>query len=136
MKDLRPIGRLGNRVSVGVVLVVILTAVIIVSGSFFYPKVTANRLDISEGTQGQFEDLRLGLGYTRVGDYVDDKGVARHGNTAGLWLYVRDNAAQNRTLDVYEGQSFTVNKYRVLVDQIVLGSEKGSVSLFIWESKK
>ncbi|MDO8408031.1 MAG: hypothetical protein Q7S95_02225 [bacterium] len=120
---------------------IILALAIIGAGAFFlYSEVSnkttdssAHELDISEGTQGEFGDLRIGLGYTRVADYTDDKGATQHGDTAGLWIYVRNDSTQNRTLDVHEGQSFIVDKYRIFVDNIAVG-QHGSVNLLIWES--
>ena len=144
---------------------IILVLIIVGSGLFLYYKcsnpaplsssdpiplilqgVITDSVHISQSTQGQFEDLLIGLGNNKVGDYIDYNVVKKHGNTARLWISVPNDIAQNRTLDVYMGQSFTVDKYRIFVDQITIGhnillfgktgGQGGSISLLIWEPIK
>jgi len=108
--------------------------------------VITNNISISQGAQGQFGNLRIGLGNNRVDDYTDENGVKKHGNIARLWISVLNDSTQDRTLDVYAGQSFIVDKYYVFVDQITIdhnflpsdktGGQGGSISLLIWENTK
>lgn len=143
----------------------IIVLIIVGNGLFFYYKdgnptplsssdpipsilqgVITNGIHISQGTQGQFENLLIGLGNNKVGNYLDDNGVKKHGNTARLWISTPNDNTQNRTLDVYMGQSFVVDKYLIFVDQITIGhnllvfgktgGQGGSISLLIWEPIK
>jgi hypothetical protein len=89
------------------------------------------QLNICGGCQGMYGDLKIGAGNIRTGEYVVD-GVKETGRVATLWLYVRDRSDQNKTITVYIGQTFTIDKYKVTVEDIKSG--RGSVSLRIREN--
>lgn len=108
--------------------------------------VIADSISINQGTQGQFGDLQIGLGNNKVDDYINDNGSKEHGNTAQLWISIRNNNAQNNSFDVYAGKSFIFDKYHIFVDQVTvnhtilssskIGGQGGTIKLLIWESVK
>lgn len=60
------------------------------------PAPTGDTITIARGTTGQIGRLMIGLGNTRVEDYVDSNGVNRNSLVAGISLYdERDNSTTN-----------------------------------------
>jgi len=75
-------------------------------------------LTIHSNTQGQYgDDLRIGVGNIGMGEY-EINGVKESGVVATLWLYVRDKSEKNKTITVYIGQSFKIDKYVITVTDI------------------
>lgn len=78
-------------------------------------------LDICENCKNEFEDLRINVGNLQEDDYFDVNGEKQHGNVAELALSVRGKSFKDKTIAVYEGQSFTIDKYNVFAEKIILG---------------
>ncbi len=98
--------------------------------------IPADQITIGTGTQGQYgSDLRIGVGYVRREDYLDENKVSHTGRVAGLWLYVKDHSEQNKVMmNVFIGQKFTIAEYAVTVLNIEGGS--GAVTLQFEPTKK
>ncbi|MEK7131360.1 MAG: hypothetical protein AAB797_01310 [Patescibacteria group bacterium] len=95
-------------------------------------KMAGSTLTIRSNTQGQYGgDLRIGAGNIGIHDYEID-GVKKTGLTATLWVSVRDKSAENKTITVYIGQSFEINKYKITVHDI----QGELVTLRIWDVSK
>ena len=80
------------------------------------PNATTYRVQSS--TQLTFEGVRIGVGNIRTGEYTDEKGVLHTVLTAGLWLYFRDDPAQDRQVRVHASQIITVSGYSIKVIEI------------------
>jgi len=52
-----------------------------------------------------------------MGEY-EINGVKESGVVATLWLYVRDKSEENKTITVYIGQSFKIDKFVITVTDI------------------
>jgi len=90
----------------------------LLSGNDYILKSKGTPLVIKDGTQGQYgDDLRIGVGNIRTGEY-EIGGVKEIGIMATLWVSVRDKSGENKTVTVYIGQSFEIDKYVVTVTDI------------------
>ena len=88
-------------------------------------------INIPSNTQGQYGDLRIGVGNIKSGEYEID-GVKETGVTAMLWVSIRDKSEENKTVTVYIGQSFEIDKYKITVHDI----QGELVTLRIWDVSK
>ncbi len=71
--------------------------------------------DLRANTQLTHHSLRIGAAGIGPRDYVDEAGISRHGLTAGLWIFYREDEAQDRRLWAYPGQALTVAGYHIQV---------------------
>lgn len=85
---------------------------------------------IQTGTQGNFGELHVGVGYTIIGPYIDENGVHRYGQYASLEIAIQGAPALFRQPDVHEGQTVEVGRYRILIERIIPG-DRGTVVLRI-----
>ncbi len=81
------------------------------------------RLGIFEGGQATIGDLKIGAGNFGVETYRDPDNVEREGLTCGLWFFVRDQDALNRSQRVYPGALIEIAGYQVHVDYIEEGPD-------------
>ncbi len=84
-----------------------------------------HQLDICERCQKDYGNLRIEVGKVREGDYLDANETKQHGDIAELSMSVRGYSSKNKTMDVYEGQNFTIDKYDILVEKIDIGVKAG-----------
>jgi hypothetical protein len=72
---------------------------------------------IESNTQATLDDVKIG-----AGNFWDDEweegGQKKKGMTAGLWVFVRDDAAKNQTLRVHAGSTFTASKLAITVKAV------------------
>lgn len=87
-----------------------------------------DELFIGSNTQGSYRDLRIGIGNIKSGEYEID-GVKKTGVTATLWISIRDKSEENKTITVYIGQSFEIDRYKITVHDI----HGELVTLRIWD---
>lgn len=92
-------------------------------------------IEIKQGTTANFGELRIGLGNVNKSDYSNDKGERKRGLVAMLWLFVKENPAQEKRFEIYAGQNVKMDKYLVYVQEIRKGL-KDSVILQINEVTK
>jgi hypothetical protein len=92
----------------------------------------AQTYDLRANTQLTHHSLRIGTAGIRPRDYTDDSGATRHGPTAGLWIYYREDPAQDRFVRVHPGQALDVAGYTIEVLDIQVG-EPGVVKLRVTE---
>jgi hypothetical protein len=86
---------------------------------------------IMSSTQGNFGKLGIGAGYMGGGPYLDEQNVRRQGLHASLTLSVDGEPSRFQQLDVHEGQRIEVAGFRILVEQINVGT-RGTVVLRLW----
>jgi hypothetical protein len=70
---------------------------------------------VESNTQITIGDVRIGVGNIHEEEYTPEGGTPRRGLTAGLWIYVRENPAQDRHVRVYPGQAVMVPGYRLVI---------------------
>jgi hypothetical protein len=68
----------------------------------------AQSVYIARNTQATIEDVEIAAGNMREEEFTDEHGREREELTAALWLSVRDDASQNRTVRVHRGQKLSV----------------------------
>ncbi len=68
-------------------------------------------LILVSNTQATLEEVRIGAGNFREGEYQTADGGARKGASAGLWISVRDEPAANRHIRVGKGSTFAAGRY-------------------------
>lgn len=72
------------------------------------------------GTQGNYGDIGIGVGYVGGGPYLDETGVRKNGLHATLDIAVEGAPKVFVQPDVHEGQTVTApGYYRLLVEKIV-----------------
>lgn len=76
---------------------------------------TGETFIVKSNTQLTFESLRIGVAGIKPRDYVDAEGANRHGPTAGLWIFYREDSGQDRALNAYAGQLLVVAGYQIEV---------------------
>ena len=79
------------------------------------PNLEGELISVREGTVSTFGDLRIGGGWIRKSDYVDDNGEKRHGLIAGLAMELR---GEEKDVNGYEGQSLQFGEYVIHVEEI------------------
>lgn len=117
-----------STVIVIILAVLLFAGVILISltNEWGYEKVFLSRIKtatlvICEDCKKDFGDLRIDVKNLKEDDYVDANGEKQRGNVAGLVLSARDGSFKNKVMVVYEGQSFRIDKYDVLVEKIDIG---------------
>lgn len=85
-------------------------------------------IEIRQGTTGNFEGLRIGLSNISETDYITGVGEKRHGLEAVIVLFLKTDPPQEKRFDTHAGDTVSLGKYSVYVQQIKGGS-KGSVKL-------
>jgi hypothetical protein len=70
---------------------------------------------IEETTQIHLNGVAIGVGNIWEEDYTPPGGGSTRGLTAGLFISVKEDPSQNRTLRVHPGQEVTVPGYRLQV---------------------
>lgn len=78
-------------------------------------------LSIAQGTTGSVDELRIGLGFVRKSEYVDEAGAKKRGLVAGLMLLIPGNPPQEKDFDVHAGQRVAVDKYSLYVEEVRKG---------------
>lgn len=69
--------------------------------------------------------MRIGVGNLEADDeFVDANGETRHGNTARLWLFFRDQPGLDQSVPVYEDQMFEMYGHNIRVVSIDLESRQ------------
>jgi hypothetical protein len=76
----------------------------------------ADVIYITQGTQGQIDDVRIGLSATRAENYIDKNGDMQRGMTADIHLFLRDGLTEYKT--VYLGQTFKFGEYSFFIREI------------------
>ncbi len=92
-------------------------------------------IQIQQGNVGTFHELRIGVANIVKADYVDEAGAKKQGLIAVLSLFIEGNPPQEKDFHVHAGQTITINKYSVYVEEI-RGTTKGLVTLRIEEFSK
>ena len=92
-------------------------------------------IQIKQGTVGTFHELRLGVANIVEVEHVDEAGVKKRGLMAALTLFIDGNPPQEKDFKVHAGQTITMNKYSVYVEEIK-GTSKGLVTLRIEDISK
>jgi hypothetical protein len=73
---------------------------------------------IEAGTQMHLDGVALGVGNIWDEEYAPNGDPPRRGLTAGLFISVEGDAAQNRTVRVHPGQDVEVPGYRLHVTSV------------------
>lgn len=92
-------------------------------------------IQIQQGNVGTFHELRIGVANIVKADYVDETGAKKQGLISVLSLFIEGNPPQEKDFQVHAGQTITMNKYSVYVEEI-RGTTKGLVTLRIEEISK
>ena len=92
-------------------------------------------IQIQQGNVGTFHELRIGVANIVKADYVDEASAKNQGLIAVLSLFIEGNPPQEKDFQVHAGQTITMNKYSVYVEEI-RRTNKGMVTLRIEEISK
>ena len=92
-------------------------------------------IQIQQGNVGTFHELRIGVANIVKADYVDESSAKNQGLIAVLSLFIEGNPPQEKDFQVHAGQTITMNKYSVYVEEI-RRTNKGMVTLRIEEISK
>lgn len=92
-------------------------------------------IQIQQGTVGTFHELKIGVTNIIKAEYVDEAGAKKQGLIAVLTLFIDGNPPQEKDFKVRAGQTVTMNKYSVYLEEI-RGTSKGLVTLRIEEVAK
>ncbi len=76
---------------------------------------TSRLVTIVTNTQATIDDVKIGAGNFRESDSVDDAGKKERVTTAGLWISVRGDPSQDRTIRAYGGLTFDAGSLRFSV---------------------
>lgn len=83
------------------------------------PSATGGELvSIPDATQATLDDVKLGVGNIWDEEYKDASGAAKTGLTAGIWIFIRDDAKKNTTMRAYPGMKFSASKLDLEVKSI------------------
>lgn len=85
----------------------------------------AETVTVETGTQITLGDVRIGVGNIWEEEYTPEGGTPRRGLTAGLWISVRNDPAQDRHVRVHPGQSVLVPGYQL----VILAVERRSIRM-------
>lgn len=86
---------------------------------------------IQANTQFTYKDLKIGTGNFWEEEYTNDKSETIKGLTAGLWIYVKDNSQEDRTLRAFPGMKIDVAGYQIFVTSVFEENGKQFVELVI-----
>lgn len=92
-------------------------------------------IQIQQSTVGTFHELKIGVTNIIKDEYVDEAGVKKQGLIAVLTLFIDGNPPQEKDFKVHAGQTITMNKYSIYLEEI-RGTSKGLVTLRIEEVSK
>ena len=92
-------------------------------------------IQIQQSTVGTFHELKIGVTNIIKAEYVDEAGAKKQGLIAVLTLFIDGNPPQEKDFKVHAGQTITMNKYSVYLEEI-RGTSKGLVTLRIEEVSK
>jgi len=92
-------------------------------------------IQIQQSTVGTFQELKIGVTNIIKAEYVDEAGAKKQGLIAVLTLFIDGNPPQEKDFKVHAGQTITMNKYSVYLEEI-RGTSKGLVTLRIEEVSK
>lgn len=92
-------------------------------------------IQIQQGSVGTFHELRLGVANIVEVDHTDQAGAKKRGLMAALTLFIDGNPPQEKDFKVHAGQTITMSKYSVYVEEI-RGTSKGRVTLRIEDTSK
>lgn len=76
-------------------------------------------------------NLEIGVGNFWMAEYVDERGDARRGVTAGLWLVTLDGSLENQHVRVGSGQELIYGRYRIRAIEVDSTDGSSSVRLVI-----
>ena len=76
-------------------------------------------------------NLEIGVGNFWMAEYVDERGDARRGVTAGLWLVTLDGSLENQHVRVGSGQELIYGAYRIRAVEVDSADGASSVRLEI-----
>jgi len=87
-------------------------------------------MQVQQGNVGTFHELQLGVMNIYETEYVDKAGAKKQGLKAELSLFLDGTPPQEKKSTVRTGQSVTLGKYSVYVEEI-RGITKGMVTFRI-----
>ncbi len=106
------------------------------------PSSTAEKITISQGTQGIVGNMHIGVSSVTKSEYQDEAGVKQNGPVAGLQIFFSADSPDNQQVEVYPGKKFFAGQYFITVAAVetqissgLSGSPSGSVVLFVDDSK-
>lgn len=68
-------------------------------------------LAIASNTQATIDDVKIGAGNFREGEYESAGGIKETGRTAALWVSVRDDPSADRSIRVGAGSRFSAGRF-------------------------
>lgn len=92
-------------------------------------------IQIQQSTVGTFHELKIGVTNIIKDEYVDEAGAKKQGLIAVLTLFIDGNPPQEKDFKVHAGQTITMSKYSIYLEEI-RGTSKGLVTLRIEEVSK
>lgn len=94
-------------------------------------KMNGETARIQANTQLTYKDLKIGTGNFWEEEYTNGNKETSKGLTAGLWIYVKDQPKEDKTLRVFPGMKIDVVGYQILVKSVSQENGKQFVELII-----
>lgn len=92
---------------------------------------SGENFSIQANTQLTFKDLRIGAGNFWEEEYTNFNNETITGLTAGLWIYVKDQPQENKTIRVFPGMKIAVSGYEIFVKSVLQQNGTEFVELII-----